>query len=1246
MTLARGAVQLPLSHLSVRIPWHDTDWTGRVCAAPAANHACTALPNVLESKDADDEETLAGLAWRDIEDRKRLPPCIAERGGFMRTSPFDYYREHEYAKGWKPPASHQHFAPTVTRMPAYSLEAVPYRWMTRDECQRHADTWGIEWNPSLEEQADALMGWDRPTGWLQDHRNQLAFLDTFFSAIEGDRSLVFLYVKDLPLLEERLPGSRILVGAGRVREVGPWQEWSYKPSMKQPLRSVLWERPVHHSIRLDFTDGLLLPYQALLRSSKLQGQDLTRFVAFASGDYFEEFSYVTTHVSHDGAIAALLELARVVDLLPGVIDGPWKAVAKWISDRMADAWKLRGPYPGLGSALTAAGIERGALVAHRVISSLDDPTSNPWPALDRAIEHTEQGPAAGLVKRGGKKSWARLRKDDQRMRLLRLLARFPLTVEQATRLFDPQQRAEGGIDVADPVLLDNPYLLYELDRGRWSSISLGTIDRGLFPRDALVTRSLADDPLPEPIEETADDRRVRATVVHVLEEAASEGHTLLDVRTLRERIGKVPLEPRVEPSGPAWENAVEEFEPVLVEAALASESGNEPPPGWQLARLKAAGDIIRREVDARLSSDELAVEWDWRARIDEILERLDGDPAEEMARAEKAEALCVLARSRLSVLVGPAGTGKTTMLEALCKHDDVHGGGVLLLAPTGKARVQLASRVGAQAQTLAQFLRRSKRWDPELGYRLVPNARQETGIRTVVVDEASMLTEMMLAALLEALGGVERLIFCGDHRQLPPIGEGRPFADLVRYLQQRGVGYAEIRVRRRQRSRDGKPRDDLAVAQWFVTDGAHPASDEALARVLVGKSDGTICFESWEDEEELHQKVVKHISVLRDGVPVGDADALKRSLGANGIYNGRAAFEFGSGGKGAEAWQLLSPVRNREGGIVMLNHLVRTTWRQGDATLARRSRKLPPPMGADEILFHDKVMCIQNHGRAGWRVHEHEQVKADVANGEIGMVTHWQGRKGLKVEFSTQPGLQYTFWDSDLDGTGEQGQELLELAYAITIHKAQGSQFGVTFVVVPTPCLLLSPELLYTALTRQQERTVVLVQGNPSELRRYTGPARSATARRLTNLFRAPAPLSLDGILVDAAHLHRTGNGEMVRSKSEVIVADVFKRLDVRYEYEKELVMEDGSWRIPDFTISLPAGKVVYWEHLGMLHDVVYREDWEHKLAWYAKHGIRSWTEGGGPRGMLVWSTEGQDSRGIDSEAIEELARSVLGLLG
>ena len=938
MPLASGAVQLPFSHLSVRVPWHDLDWTGRVCEAPGANNACTVLKNVAQSKDSDAEEKRTGRSWTELEDAD-VPPCVFESGGFMRPTRFVKLRKHAYADRGKPPPSHRHFTETAHQMPAFSLEAVPYRWVMRSEVPKLGAAWGIGWEQSLEDRADELMKWE--SDWLQDHRNQLALLDSFFSAVQPGASLVFIYAKDVPLLEERTPGARILVGVARIERVDPPQEWSYEPGAECPLRSILWERGIHHSIRPAFADGFLLPYQALLRDPKLQGKDLSPFVAVVPTDHFDEFSYVTEHVGSDAAIAALLELERVVALLPGIADGPWSGVSKWLSDRLAETWHSRGPYPGIGSSLTAAGIERGALVAHRVLSSLGDAASNPWPVLDQAL--ARGGLAGDLVGRVGRKCWARLAKEPKRLHLLRLLARFPLSVDQATRLFDPTVRSEAGITVSDDELLENPYQLYELDRGRLDSITLGTIDRGLFPSDASVVESLKEDQLPEPVEEASDDRRVRAAAVSVLESAKDEGHTLLDTESLRQRIGGLPLKPAFTITGPAWETAIEEFEPELLSVALApTDEASESGTGWQLAALASAGSLIRKDAESRLAQGELDLAWDWRARIDEILvEAAGSEDAEEAARrSEKATALEVLAGSRLSVLVGPAGTGKTTMLKALCKHPDVAGGSVLLLAPTGKARVQLAQQVGAEARTLAQFLRPSGRWHHERGYRLAPGKPAEVGFRTVVVDEASMLTETMLAALLEGLGGVERLVLCGDHRQLPPIGAGRPFADLVQHLRGKGTGYAELTVRGRQRSEGGRRRDDVAFAQWFSVEGSEPGIDEAVARVLAGESDDTIDLHTWKDEDELCDKVVELLEEF--GIPKGDPNALKRSLGATAEYKGRAVFEFGKGGAGAENWQLLSPVRYREGGVARLNRLVRQTWRHGDASAARRSFALPP----------------------------------------------------------------------------------------------------------------------------------------------------------------------------------------------------------------------------------------------------------------------------------------------------------------
>jgi hypothetical protein len=190
--------------------------------------------------------------------------------------------------------------------------------------------------------------------------------------------------------------------------------------------------------------------------------------------------------------------------------------------------------------------------------------------------------------------------------------------------------------------------------------------------------------------------------------------------------------------------------------------------------------------------------------------------------------------------------------------------------------------------------------------------------------------------------------------------------------------------------------------------------------------------------------------------------------------------------------------------------------------------------------------------------------------------------------------------------------------------------------------MLLSPEMLYTALTRQRRRTVVFIQGDPTDLRHFGAPERSATAQRLTRLFTAADPFTTpEGITYDGSHANRTFNGEMVISKSEVIVANVLHDLRVVYEYETPLVMDDGTQRLPDFTIRRTGQPPVYWEHLGMLSSPGYRADWEAKQRWYAAHGILPWTDGGGPAGTLVTSTEG---RGIDQQAIHALAREALGI--
>ena len=130
----------------------------------------------------------------------------------------------------------------------------------------------------------------------------------------------------------------------------------------------------------------------------------------------------------------------------------------------------------------------------------------------------------------------------------------------------------------------------------------------------------------------------------------------------------------------------------------------------------------------------------------------------------------------------------------------------------------------------------------------------------------------------------------------------------------------------------------------------------------------------------------------------------------------------------------------------------------------------------------------------------------------------------------------------------------------------------------------------------------------------------------------------------DPLHTVRTCRGEAVRSKSEVIIANLLNDNGLDYRYEEPLTGSDGVVRYPDFTIDDAAtGLKVYWEHLGMLGDPTYRTRWERKLAWYRTQGILPRAEGEGPAGTLVITSDDEQG-GIDAAQLEQVVREVFGL--
>jgi ATP-dependent exoDNAse (exonuclease V) alpha subunit len=983
----------------------------------------------------------------------------------------------------------------------------------------------------------------------------------------------------------------------------------------------------------------------------------------APDEYHAQYSYGSEHLPHDGAIASLVALASSLGRIKDVMPGSWDAPLAWIDRELNRLWKARGAFPGLGSALCAFGLEQGTLIAYALAAAQADPkrkqSGDPWALVDALFEDPSVLPKD--VTSGLGPSWRKRWKSlpAERRMLLKLLSRFELSADQAKRFYVAEERESAGIAATDAELLANPYLVYELDRGRPDAIAYGVIDRGLFP-DPQV-RSAFPVPPPSLVEESIDERRVHALVVDTLETAAREGHTLLPTTWVVQRARERPLAPACPLDGDLLAGlAANEG---IVRSALLD--GNLA--ALQLDRFVATAEAIRRAVKVRLQTPRHKASHDWAAKVAEGLKKDAATRDEPRARQEKAAALEEIFASRFSVLIGPAGTGKTTLLKMLCGLPEVARGGVLLLAPTGKARVRLEQQTGmrGQGQTLAQFLLQRERYDGETGrYFINSGAEKFGGARTVIVDECSMLTEEQLAALVDALGPIDRLILVGDPRQLPPIGAGRPFVDIVHELcpadietasVRRARGYAELTVNVRQRGQEG---DDRLLAAHFGGGPLDAAADEVWARISAGESD-TVRVVQWRNPAELHDKLISEIArVLQLGDPPSEHLFELMCGGSEFEENKQAYFWAGRkvGTPGAAAsvdrWQVLGAVRGMAHGVDALNREIQSRFRKRVKAMAQPEkfyeRKIPKPLGPQALLWGDKVINIRNNGRRRtWP----EQDGAYLANGDMGVIVgeyKYKGRKGfpkhLEVEFAALPGVQFKYWSGEF--SGDDSSPELELAYALTVHKTQGSEFDVTFVVIPNPCRVLSRELLYTALTRHKDRVVLFHQGPVSALQRYSTERTSELAGRMTNLFRAAKPWAVtvesQRRFLDARLIHRTERGDLVRSKSEVNIADKLFARGVQYAYEAPLRLADGIERYPDFSfIHDITGVQYYWEHLGMLDDPAYEARWRRKLAAYRESGILPHGEGGGPGGALIIT---RDERGgaFDSAAISSILNEVL----
>lgn len=1222
-------------HLNVRVAWHDNRWNGTVCNDPLLNSYCLDLERIRSGRLDTKEVQFKGKQFADIAPDD-LPPCKAESGAFMNQHQWVRSVEHPYASNKKTQDTHGHLLKTNIPVPPYSTFAVPFYWMLRGNQDELQSQLPQELPPDEEPPF--------PSPWVFSKARQRAICELFFGRLTAGRSLVFFYTKSGHPLEEAY--SRLVVGVGLVESTAPVLEYkSSIPGNTYPL----WDCKFRHSIRPEQKAGFILPYHDYLQPTGDASEDARRralldeIAVVPEAVDVKSFSYAGELATADVALSVLTKCLQAVRKIKehGIAPGPWDKREEWLNEQIENAWRDRGAFPGAGPALEALGMRLGtSLVLELMAKGIVKPTDDPWPAID-LILRGKAAPPQDAYKADIKavaNTWSGL--SDERRALLRLLSRMSLSPAQAKRWFDPNRRKNASRQaVTDAAVLLNPYRIAECDIGddKDNAISLATVDRGVMPDSTIRAAHPVEQP--SRVESPLDGRRVRAGLVCVLRAAATQGDALLSDLEALLALGRLDLaQPCEVPQD--WLNGNEELladEVSRLRLVLDHET-DEAVQCLQLRELRDREVHLGKLLSARAAAKLASTGELWQKLIVEALKENRTNPnlrnpRHVSALEEQAKALERITTSKLAVLVGRAGTGKTTVLAGLLKSAKLAGGGILFLAPTGKARVRLSQKANANAMTVAQFLYQLKRYDGLRQRARFDGEEKYKKEKTVVIDECSMLTmDDLLATLLALdLAHVQRVILVGDPNQLPPIGVGRPFADLVAYLDAAGKdspqGSALARLGIELRTADqGEPSDTLKLASWFTREQQPADAEWVLSEEGEGESLNDLRVCTWQTPADLYRLIGEQfVSELSLKAP-DDVAGFNAALGLT--PEGWVPYEDHDG---AERFQMLSPVRLQPHGIHQINRWVQNTFRRPQLNAARQPWGLS--LGDEEIVWGDKVILTRNGKRDGWNGKLKSKLEDEyLANGEIGVAAPAPSKgRFLNVAFAQRPDVRFGFSPKQFSSNAAP----LELAYALTVHKAQGSEFEKVFVVLPEKARFLSRELVYTALTRSRKKLVLLIQGkNAASLFDLSQPTNSETARRNTNLFSVGVRCSDD--FPYAQHLvHRTSKNVMVQSKSELTLATYFASPDVGlgdYTYNRKLEGEGYPYRLrPDFSWETDAGDLVLWEHLGMLDRDDYREGWKKKKAWYAANGYIEDKN-------LFTSTEGP---GLDMAAVASVAERV-----
>lgn len=1208
--------------------WHDNNWDGKVCRNPEGNTYCTGAHSLLsgrieKNKKTEIEQALKGKCINGNFDPENVPPCYWSINAFGDKS-FDVSHSHAF-KGVK------HVIPDTVK--PYSVFTWPFKLSfvhTKESKDIHGNYW-----PDLEQR-----------------------IKDFISKFKKDESIIFFYANyDNPVSADEM--KYLLLGCSIMEEARFPEHFPFtEDELERMGKGKSGDKMKNfHTLNwsIQFTHqndkAVLLPYREYIKHVEEFPEEFQKLddikVVIDEASLVRSFKYVAMDIDDDKCLYLLYKIRKSIYKIREhnrqVIHHDMEEEEKRIEALIKMVWERRSLYPTLDKVLkhflkreckdladAIKGILKkdfDLLQCFEAIASGDIPEE-----LEDFEDELDDLMAVPQFKRKYK---AYLK-----------LSLFNLTDYQINRIVtDYHDTIVAGMEA-------NPYLIYEyyepappedeLDLPDLvdEPIDVFKIDVGMIPDSRFIKRHRKIQNINE-----SSPERIRSLIIEYLWSLKGAGHTYDDLRSIIKNIKEYPLIFHTEAS--IDENGIldleDEYRRHFQERLHIESVGQEK--YIYLIELYKAELRIKEKITLLLNRTPHPEKGlDYSTYIDEsvkdLKKRIKGFE-EGQFREERKKLYENIFSNSLFLLTGKPGSGKTYETSHVIKHLNSLNQDLEILAPTGKAVLRISENIrnntgvkNINANTIDRYIHEKGFWwaydDWDRLHDLPEN--EKLTISNLIIDESSMIDLHKLYILFSIIRFNDiypkRIIFVGDENQLPPIGFGKPFHDIINHVVSKDTlfekHYIHLSTNCRQENdlniiklaeafsdktryfeesfnllyKKGKVSDGLEVHYWKTKDELF----NALKERIKGLIDEELSVENNSIEKKIKESkkdslkdyLIKRKKQIKEGLKSDnykDKFNLVHGLYENGFvpfidYDFRKTINL-------ENIQLLSPYHPGFFGVLGLNKMIQSEFRD---TFFK---------DPNTPFYHaDKLIRISNYYTGYGR-----NKKLILSNGSIGVINNHKD------------GTKYYFRDADFVLNWIDEKEEFDLAYSITVHKSQGSDFTNVFLIIPNKLNLLNKELVYTALTRSKQRLFLYIYDEKENLL-VKSKGISTLLTRQSSIFEKPEDKRLK-------YYPRKGE-KPVKSKGEYIIHQALQRSGLKFQYEQELRLENLSFPIhPDFVIELDDKTKIYWEHLGMLDTRKYFNDWMRRKRDYQEHSLFDY----------VVTTD--DMNGIKDEMLEQVIEDI-----